>query len=499
MEEQNVEETSSDVPVAELEAAAKNEAELFTETKMTPSAAAAGEATVAVAKPPAAAPVTPAPKSGGVLAEAQSEPAKAFTMEQANEEIANLLESGKVTQQEVQSLQGLMREHAALKVKVDRLKGLLGRSAKAQREAKVELEATQKRLDQALRDVQRLNQKVEHLSTRPTHMDLLADFETNFDRALLSVGQTGGQDTAAPVAHSNFEHEKDQSMDAMLMQELEECRSRISRLESINSSLSHRANQLESDVKDRRKERDDLKQKLSHTELELRMARMEAEDATRKMHEKAASLEEMQMEIDLVTKASMKANVRAAQGEAVAKSSKTDKEHIQQLEAQVQALKEWALASAEAKRLASERVSLLERKLKNKAELEHAVSGELEGRSVYNKKGSLVIGAGEIGSYVVELDDQFSVGTRLVLQWKFDATPSDCSTNFNVMKGKCETAKEQKAAEYLIKDRTVTGGAAGEVEDAFSVQNACTLLWSNKKSWIRPRTIKFVLGVICYD
>ena len=70
------------------------------------------------------------------------------------------------------------------------------------------------------------------------------------------------------------------------------------------------------------------------------------------MDEKMASFKEMQMEIDLVTKASMKANVRAAQGEAVAKSSKTDRQRVSQLEAQVQALKEWALASAEAKRLA---------------------------------------------------------------------------------------------------------------------------------------------------
>lgn len=110
-------------------------------------------------------PVPAAPKSG----EMQAEPVKAFSMEEANEEIAKLLETGKVTQQEVQSLQGMMREHASLKVKVDRLKGLLGRSAKAQREAKAELEQTQKKLDQALRDVKRLNQKVEHLSTRPTH------------------------------------------------------------------------------------------------------------------------------------------------------------------------------------------------------------------------------------------------------------------------------------------------------------------------------------------
>lgn len=330
-------------------------------------------------------------------------------------------------------------------------------------------------------------------------MDLLADFETNFDRALLSVGQSGGEDTAAPVCQSTFDDGRQSSMDNMLMQELEECRARIAKLESINSGLVHRNNQLESDVKERRKERDDAKQKLSHTELELRMAKMEAEHATRQMHEKAASLEEMQMEIDLVTKASMKANVRASQGEAIARSFKTDKEYIQQLEAQVQALKEWALASAESKRLATERVALLERKLKNQADSEHSMNGEGEGRNVYTKKGSLVIGAGEIGFYIVELDEQYSSGSCPVLRWKFDATPSDCSTDFNILKGKCSTARDQKAAEYVVKDRNVIGGAAGEAEAVFSAQNACTLLWSNKKSWIRPRTVQFIVEVICFN
>lgn len=65
------------------------------------------------------------------------------------------------------------------------------------------------------------------------------------------------------------------------------------------------------------------------------MSKMEAAQAQRAMEEKAASLEEMQMEIDLVTKSSMKANVRAAHGEAVAKSSKTDRQLVVQLEGQV--------------------------------------------------------------------------------------------------------------------------------------------------------------------
>ena len=44
--------------------------------------------------------------------------------------------------------------------------------------------------------------------------------------------------------------------------------------------------------------------------------------------------------------------------------------------------------------------------------------------------------------------------------------------------------------------RTVTGGAAGETEGAFAVQNACTMLWSNEKSWVRPRSIKYVIDIV---
>jgi len=328
-------------------------------------------------------------------------------------------------------------------------------------------------------------------------VDLLNDFETNFDRALLSVGQTGGQDTAAPIPQPNVMGPGESAVDTMLMQELEESRKRLAKLESINCALVQRASQVEAEARERKKERDDAFQKISHVELELRMSKMEALHAQRAMEEKAASLEEMQIEIDLVTKASMKANVRAAQGEAVAKSSKSDRQHIMQLEAQVQALKEWALASAESKRLALERVSLLERKLKHKSE--EIESGEVKGKTVFSKSGSLVVGAGDVGHCIVEIEDKYiATGSHLLLRWKFDAMPSDCTTYFNIMKGKCQTAKEQAGATHLIKDRAVTGGAAGELEGLFTDQNACTIMWSNVKSWIKPRTVKFSLEVISF-
>ena len=145
------------------------------------------------------------------------------------------------------------------------------------------------------------------------------DFETNFDKALLNVGQTGGQETSATPDITPPE-EQDSALDTMLLQELGEAKARIEKLETINSSLMSRSTLLENSTKALQKERDEARENNGRLEIELRMAKMEAEHATRAMQDKAASLEEMQMEIDLVTKASAKANVRAAKGEEAAVS-----------------------------------------------------------------------------------------------------------------------------------------------------------------------------------
>jgi hypothetical protein len=389
-----------------------------------------------------------------------TESSKAFSLEEANEEIAQLLTSGKVSQREVSSLQGMMRDHAALKDKVNKLKSLLGRSAKAQREAKMELEGTTKKLDHALREIERLSTKVEHLANRPTHMDLLADFETNFDKAMLSVGttQSGGETTAAPSA-AIAAPTQDQVVDGMLLQEFVESQHRVERLENLNTALLHRSSQLEQQAKLLQHERNIALDQVERLSLELRMATMEAEHATRAMHDKLQSLQEMQLEIDLVTKASMDANVRAVKGEEAAKSVQTDRELVKQLQAQVQALQEWALASAEAKRLCQERVRSLEDKLRA-VELKDTVkvsatSGE---RSLFVKTSSIVIGAGDVGFIVVELGDyakQLKSGERIMLRWQFDITPTELSVDFNLMKGKCDDVQKRFRADYLIKDRYV--------------------------------------------
>jgi hypothetical protein len=327
-------------------------------------------------------------------------------------------------------------------------------------------------------------------------VDLLNDFETNFDRALLSVGQTGGQDTSPQMP--SMVDTGESAVDTMLMQELEECRNRLQKLESLNSALVHRASQLEAETREQKKTKDEAMSKLAHMDLELRMSRMETAHAQRAAEEKAASLQEMQMEIDLVTKASVKANALAAQGKEVAKASKTDRQHVMQLEAQVQALKEWALASGEAKRLALERVSMLEKKLQHQGvDLDSSFHDDASGHVavVFTKTGSLVIGAGDLREIVVTPEEQFKPGVGLVLIWKFDSSPTDATTHFSVKKGK----NPKDTDSYLIKDRAVVGGAAGELEGAFQVDNTCTLIWSNKASWIQPRTVKFQVQVVRYD
>lgn len=96
----------------------------------------------------------------------------ANTLEDANNELARLKREGTITVEDISITSAILKEHASLKDKVEKLKSLLGRSAKAQRETKVDFEATQKRLNQALREIERLNQKLDKLQNRPTHCKL---------------------------------------------------------------------------------------------------------------------------------------------------------------------------------------------------------------------------------------------------------------------------------------------------------------------------------------
>ena len=358
--------------------------------------------------------------------ETHKEP-KSFSVEDAKEELTLLHESGQVTSQEISALQSMLREIATGKEKVGKLKSLLGQSTTAQRESKVELEHTQKCLREAEKlVVEKHQKKVDNLATHPTHMELLQDFETNFDRALLNIDkqvQSGGQDTAPMPL-----------MDNMLLQELSEARSRIESLECLYRTLKQNSQMMEAEAKSNKQENETLKHSIKTLQLELKMAQMESDHANRQLEHSERSLKEMQLEIDLVTKASMN-NVKHHATE------KHNSREVQQLQSQVQALQEWASASAEAKSLAMEHVRLLEKRL----------YGEDEEKDIlWSKSSSLVIGAGEVGFVVLENEGD------AVLRWKFDCAPSEFSIDFSILRGVCDSPTKQRQADNLIKERCVS-------------------------------------------
>ena len=112
-----------------------------------------------------------------------------------------------------------------------------------------------------------------------------------------------------------------------------------------------------------------------------------------------------------------------------------------------------------------------------------------------------MVGAGDHGMRVFRVDpdllktvNQYS--ERVVLRWEFDLTAADVDVMFSILKGACEAASEVRKADAIVRDRRVVGGAGGETENAFAVGRACTLVWSNQHSWVRPRTVQYSLEAV---
>ena len=101
---------------------------------------------------------------------------------------------------------------------------------------------------------------------------------------------------------------------------------------------------------------------------------------------------------------------------------------------------------------------------------------------------------GMVGGRVIELGDvNLTANESVVLRWKFDLTPSDINILFSVVRGRWEDNSPAKLrkADALFRDKNVKGGGAGEVSGAFDVRGACTLVWNNSTSWVRPKTVKY--------
>ena len=125
---------------------------------------------------------TPAPAAASAAVKSPAASKTSNSLDDARRELAILVNSKKIAPSDCKALKDILKEHTALKEKVDKLKSLLGRSAKAQRETKVDFEASQKRLSQAMREIERLNQRLEKLQNRPSHRKWrrFIAFMTNF-------------------------------------------------------------------------------------------------------------------------------------------------------------------------------------------------------------------------------------------------------------------------------------------------------------------------------
>ncbi|GAX10345.1 hypothetical protein FisN_3Lh552 [Fistulifera solaris] len=460
-----------------------------------PEAAIPGEIEPVHAEEDAVAPVETTTKDDSLL-----------TVDQARDRLESKLQHSSISIEDnkdallFDSIQLILKDHDHLKEKVGKLKSLLGRSAKAQRETKVEMDATQKRLDQALAEVQKLQQKMEKLSNRPSHMELLADFEANFDRALLSVGL---QQSPSSASTENPVEPKEAVVDSLLMKEMAEAKHRIEKLEKLNATLAARSAQLEVVLSEQVRQCQDWHQKVTHLELEKRMAVLEADTATKELQRKVVELQDMQMELDLVTKASVRANAMAAVGEEIRKKEKAERQQIQQLEAKVQALQEWALASSAAKSLAQEQVRVLEQQVRALQRSTNGHSSKEEERQLFKDHGSFVIGAGEMAVRVFTLTSEqiklVRLSDRVVLRWHFDLTSPEATLPFHLIRGACETPASRQGDDYIIHNRMVQGGAEGEADNAFTHQRACTIVWDNSSSWIRPKTVKYTVEAIVVE
>lgn len=456
----------------------------------------------------------------------------------ANKEIARLFCEEKITKNSVASLQAILRENATLMSKTHKLKSLLSRASTASRDQQIKLNTRKQLLSSARHEIEVLHSKVQHLNKRTTHMDILTDFETNFDRALLSLniqhvvddGQSGEEDPSSAVARmNNIEKGEARKEDrngvgselARFSMELDKTKCRVEQLESLNSSLMGRAFKLESENAKLVLERESEKMKLNNMQLDIRMARMETENAIRAMKEKAASLAEMQLEIDLVTMSTIDANRHAVVGKQATRFRKTEQAYVNELEVRAMALEEWAVASSTAKDLLNEHSRILEKnfdemigRISNETEQdkkhilklgsclveeipiddEKNASGSMVETRLWTKNSTLVIGAGTIQTILAGLEDyELGENKTVLLRWKFDVIPNNMDIVFSILKGECHENRQIRNAEAMIRNIHVMGGGGGELKGAFDGHNSCTLMWSNEHSWVRPISIKYVL------
>ena len=154
-------------------------------------------------------------------------------------------------------MQSILRENAALHQKISKLKLLLSRSSKANKDTQADLETHKKLLASSQVEMSRLQVRLESMASRPTHMDLLADFETNFDKAVLSLHsntksslneQSGGEATTSSFGRASDGSSLmagEENVSALLLTELSQAKARVEHLESINTKILNQSSNLE--------------------------------------------------------------------------------------------------------------------------------------------------------------------------------------------------------------------------------------------------------------
>jgi hypothetical protein len=248
-------------------------------------------------------------------------------------------------------------------------------------------------------------------------LEIIADFESNFDRALQAIHPQYPPQLLQPTtkvleqdiatnynynngANSNIngrktkqfssdqrtpeereetaedEYELTKAEQLLIQSQLEESKAQCQKLESLNTNLLNRANRLDKLHEEMANQREEMERNMALLTAELRSTKAELDHTLLQQKEYVAKSAEMQMEIDFLTKASLQSNqqlVRVLEQQqrtqhhhsltTNALSSESVKQQQKEMEAKVTALTEWALASAEAKQLAVEHAKHLEHKV----------------------------------------------------------------------------------------------------------------------------------------
>jgi hypothetical protein len=214
-----------------------------------------------------------------------------------------------------------------------------------------------------------------------------------------------------------------------------------------------------------------------------------------------ALINEMKLEVDLVSKTSIKHQTELLNCKDQLAQFETKGESLEYMKEKVEALTEWAEASAKSKEMAMTKLTKLEmlnRKIErknggnDKSNSSSSGSGSGSGNGDISSGAftrttaktipfSIVVGAGKSATFTLDLNNEASAPS-VCIDWKFDVVPVELDISFHIASG-------IHGNRILAKKRMVIGGARGELIDA-AVREGAILNFGNEHAWVRPKTIK---------